>query len=121
MTRRTVVFDVGGVIVRWQPDELMRHCFARHAVDEASAQAVKAQVFQSFAPDADWSAFDRGVVDAEALSDSIAARTGLPRSAIAEPLAVACSKGWLEDDTDWLRPTELGRRFTNDVIGLFLP
>jgi len=27
----------------------------------------------------------------------------------------------LEDDPEWLRPTELGRRFTNDVIGLFLP
>ena len=49
------------------------------------------------------------------------ARTGLPRSAIVEPLAAACSKGWLEDDPEWLRPTELGRRFTNDVIGLFLP
>lgn len=83
MTRRTVVFDVGGVIVRWQPDDLMRHCFARHAFDDASARAVKAQVFQSFAPDADWSAFDRGVVDAEALSDSIAARTGLPRDGVA--------------------------------------
>ena len=49
------------------------------------------------------------------------ARTGLPRSAIAGPIALARSKGWLEDDPDWLRPTELGRRFTNDVIGLFLP
>ena len=83
MTRCTVVFDVGGVIVRWQPDELMRHCFARHAIDDASAQAVKAQVFQSFAPDADWSAFDRGVVDPETLADSIAARTGLPRDGVA--------------------------------------
>ena len=26
----------------------------------------------------------------------------------------------LEDDPDWLRPTELGRRFTNDVVELFL-
>ncbi len=49
------------------------------------------------------------------------ARTGLPRSAIAEPIARARASGWLEDDADWLRPTELGRRFTNDVIGLFLP
>ena len=83
MTRRTVVFDVGGVIVRWQPDELMRHCFARFAIDQASAQAVRAQVFQSFAPDADWAAFDRGAVEAEALADSIAARTGLPRDGVA--------------------------------------
>ena len=48
------------------------------------------------------------------------ARTGLPRSAIAGPLATAHARGWLEPDPDWLRPTELGRRFANDVIGLFL-
>ena len=48
------------------------------------------------------------------------ARTGLPRSAIEAPLRRARDQGWLEADADWLRPTELGRRFTNDVIGLFL-
>ena len=48
------------------------------------------------------------------------ARTGLPRRVIAPRLDEARARGWLEDDPDWLRPTELGRRFTNDVIGLFL-
>ena len=48
------------------------------------------------------------------------ARTGLPLSAIADRLADARARGWLEPDPAWLRPTELGRRFANDVIGLFL-
>jgi putative oxygen-independent coproporphyrinogen III oxidase len=48
------------------------------------------------------------------------ARTGLPRAAIGARLAQARARGWLEDDPDQLRPTELGRRFANDVIGLFL-
>ena len=48
------------------------------------------------------------------------ARTGLPRAAIADRLSQAQAYGWLETGSDWLRPTELGRRFTNDVIGLFL-
>ena len=48
------------------------------------------------------------------------ARTGLPAAAIAERVALARARGWLEPDADWLRPTELGRRFANDVIGLFL-
>ena len=48
------------------------------------------------------------------------ARTGLPRAAIAHRLGTAHARGWLEPDPDWLRPTELGRRFANDVIGLFL-
>ena len=48
------------------------------------------------------------------------ARTGLPRTAIAETLALARKRGLLELDKTWVRPTELGRRFSNDVIGLFL-
>ena len=48
------------------------------------------------------------------------ARTGLPRAAIANTLALAQERGLMEVDETWLRPTELGRRFTNDVIGLFL-
>jgi putative oxygen-independent coproporphyrinogen III oxidase len=48
------------------------------------------------------------------------ARTGLPRTAIADTLASARERGLLEVDEAWLRPTELGRRFANDVIGLFL-
>src|SRR5690606_30744385 len=48
------------------------------------------------------------------------ARTGLPRAAIAGRLAEARARGWLEADDDRLRPTELGRRFANDAIGLFL-
>ncbi|MPN64606.1 hypothetical protein SDC9_212382 [bioreactor metagenome] len=48
------------------------------------------------------------------------ARTGLPAAAIADKLALARARGWLEPGDDWLRPTELGRRFANDVIGLFL-
>ena len=34
--------------------------------------------------------------------------------------ASAHARGWLEPDHDWLRPTQLGLRFANDVIGLFL-
>ena len=48
------------------------------------------------------------------------ARTGLPLTAIADRLADARARDWLEPDDAWLRPTELGRRFANDVIGLFL-
>ncbi|MEO6155067.1 MAG: radical SAM family heme chaperone HemW [Thermomonas sp.] len=49
------------------------------------------------------------------------ARTGLPQSAIAGTLEIAGLRGLLDVDDTWLRPTELGRRFANDVIGLFLP
>ena len=53
--------------------------------------------------------------------DAFEARTGLPRTAIAQELAAAHQRGWVEiDDAGHVRPTELGRRFTNDVVGLFL-
>ncbi|HEX4852575.1 radical SAM family heme chaperone HemW [Arenimonas sp.] len=48
------------------------------------------------------------------------ARTGLDRAVIAAQLEDARGRGWLEQDGGYWRPTELGRRFTNDVIGLFL-
>ncbi|KQZ66529.1 MULTISPECIES: radical SAM family heme chaperone HemW [unclassified Lysobacter] len=74
------------------------------------------------------------LVDGFALSD-FEARTGLARSAIAAPLQTALARGWLEQDggerdgeerdgqgreSERVRPTELGRRYTNDVVSLFL-
>ena len=47
-------------------------------------------------------------------------RTGLPRTAIEKPLQHAVLRGWLETEVDRVRPTELGRRFANDVMQLFL-
>ena len=49
------------------------------------------------------------------------ARTGLPRAAIAAPLAEAVAAGWLVVGDERVRPTESGLRFANDVIALFLP
>ena len=37
-----------------------------------------------------------------------------------DQLRQAIGKGWLECNGDHITPTELGRRFTNDVIELFL-
>ena len=48
------------------------------------------------------------------------ARTGLPRADIADELATAVGRGWLSVDGERIVPTELGRRFANDVITLFL-
>ena len=48
------------------------------------------------------------------------ATSGLPASAIDAPLAVAIERGWLQREGARVVPTELGRRFTNDVVALFL-
>jgi oxygen-independent coproporphyrinogen-3 oxidase len=55
-----------------------------------------------------------------ALGDFLA-RTGLPESAIAAQLARGQARGWVERTHERIRATELGQRFLNDVIELFLP
>ena len=52
--------------------------------------------------------------------DSFEASTGLSRAQIAPQLDAAQAAGWLQRDGDRVRPTELGQRFTNDVVALFL-
>jgi len=59
------------------------------------------------------------LVDGFALPE-FEARTGLPREAIASELAQATERGWIRIEGDHVAPTELGQRFTNDVISLFL-
>ncbi|MCF7223837.1 radical SAM family heme chaperone HemW [Lysobacter chinensis] len=59
------------------------------------------------------------LVDGFRLGEFIA-RTGLAADDIRPQLETAVERGWLEQDGNRLRPTELGRRFTNDVIALFL-
>jgi oxygen-independent coproporphyrinogen-3 oxidase len=49
------------------------------------------------------------------------ARTGLATHAIDAELDTALARGWVTREHGRIVPTELGRRFTNDVIGLFLP
>jgi oxygen-independent coproporphyrinogen-3 oxidase len=49
-----------------------------------------------------------------------AERTGYPMSLVATGLEAATRKGLLEADPAGLKPTELGRRFLNDLQSLFL-
>ncbi len=48
-------------------------------------------------------------------------RTGLPPQAIEPALQRAEAKGLIEADHQRIRPTELGRRFLNDLQQMFLP
>ena len=47
-------------------------------------------------------------------------RTGLRLADIAGPQAEAIDRGWMSTDPDRLQTTELGQRFLNDVIALFM-
>ncbi len=49
------------------------------------------------------------------------ARTGLARATIAPKLADLSERGLLDVAEEWVRPSELGWRFLNDVMAAFLP
>lgn len=49
------------------------------------------------------------------------ARTGLAAASIAPQLETAVARGWLDIVDGRVCPTDLGRRFNNDVVALFLP
>ena len=59
------------------------------------------------------------LVDGFSLLD-FEARTGLSRDTIATTLGDLFDKGLLEQQGDHLTPTDMGRRFLNDVMGAFL-
>lgn len=70
-----IVFDFGGVVFNWRPDQLVRHHFPRQVHDAATSRAMVQAVFQGFG--GDWAQFDRGTFEAAELVRRIAARTGL--------------------------------------------
>lgn len=78
-----IVFDLAGGVFNWQPLALLQATLARHARNEAEARELAEAIFQQFAADGDWGAFDRGEVDAPALAAH--ARSAGARSTSATP------------------------------------
>jgi len=70
-----IVFDFGGVVFRWRPDEFLPRLLPQRAPDRVAAQALAALFFEGFG--GDWADFDRGRIEPAPLAERIAARTGL--------------------------------------------
>ena len=70
-----IVFDLGGVVVNWQPDALVGSVFD----DPDTRDLVKNEVIEH----ADWVDLDRGSLALDEAIDRGAARTGLPSEDIA--------------------------------------
>lgn len=73
----TVVCDLGGVVLRWEPLELVRSALARYGDESVPVERLMSGLFQGFTPDSDWSAFDRGLLDGEQLIARVSARSGI--------------------------------------------
>ena len=82
-----VIFDLGGVVFRWEPLVLLQQMFPKQVTHEAVARDWASQIFQTFRPDADWTLFDLGVIEPEPLAQRIAARTGLAQADVQRLIA----------------------------------
>lgn len=78
----TVVFDLGGVVLNWRPDELLLTNLPDRLQSHDQALVLAADFFESFRPGGAWAEFDRGVLSIDEVAGQIAARTSLPYDAV---------------------------------------
>lgn len=69
-----LIFDLGGVVVRWDPAAIIASVF--------DDEELQAKVRQGVFADADWLELDRGTLDREDAIRRAAQRTGMPQSEI---------------------------------------
>jgi putative hydrolase of the HAD superfamily len=69
-----IIFDLGGVVVRWEPETIIASLFE----DKKVRATVRTGVFEH----ADWLELDRGTLSRRDAIARAAARTGLPESEI---------------------------------------
>ena len=77
----SVVFDMGGVVLDWDPAAIL----AGYYPDPAVRAQIRTAVFEH----PDWQALDRGILDDAALIDRLAVRTGRPAAEFAGLLAAS--------------------------------
>lgn len=77
-----VVFDLGGVVLNWQPAVALRTLLPQRIRSDEQAQHWAGEIFQAFQPVSDWALFDLGQIEPEALTQRIAQRTELTREEV---------------------------------------
>lgn len=79
--RSLVVFDLGGVVFHWSPEQLVQEVLPHRAQDGAAVRWVQ-EIFQPLDPHGDWAQFDLGLIEPPELAERIAARTELKRGEV---------------------------------------
>ena len=75
--QKTAVFDLGAVLLHWQPTDIIQHELPQHAPTAAAARALCDSIFQGLHPGATWAEFDRGMVEPAPLAALLAAQSGV--------------------------------------------
>jgi putative hydrolase of the HAD superfamily len=90
------VFDLGGVVFRWQPEKIIRHVFQ----DQKKQDLVRSEIINH----ADWVELDRGTLSLDQAIVRGTLRTGLPREEVEKLLnAVPQSLTPIEETIDLIR------------------
>jgi HAD superfamily hydrolase (TIGR01509 family) len=91
-----IVFDLGGVVVKWEPDAIVASVFS----DPATRTIARRDIIGHH----EWIEHDRGVLNTDQLIDACTVRTGLPRTDVARLVnAVAPSLVPIEATVDLIR------------------
>ncbi len=99
---KTIVFDLGGVVLHWEPAQLLlAHLPDRlSSVDEARHLAT--EFFESFRPGGAWAEFDRGVLSTDEVAQRIAMCTSLPIQTVIAVMQGVPAHLTLREDTTTL-------------------
>lgn len=73
-----IVFDLGGVVVEWEPDAIIARVFPDPAIQALARSEIIGH--------ADWLALDRGTLTQQDAIARAAGRTGVPEAGVAELL-----------------------------------
>ncbi len=73
----TVVFDLGAVLLRWQPVDLVARLLPQYASTRDAAEQLVGRIFEGLHPGSTWAEFDRGRIEPGALAMQLAAKTGV--------------------------------------------
>ena len=71
---RNVIFDLGGVLLEWNPDKILRDFYS----DSALRDLLKSELFMH----PEWQAHDRGTLRETELIENVRARTGRPAAEV---------------------------------------
>jgi putative oxygen-independent coproporphyrinogen III oxidase len=107
--------ESGQILRRWKPKHPETYISTAGADSGVGGDEVVTEQNRPF----DYMLNALRLVDGFSLKD-FEYRTGLSRNSIAPELQKAFAEQWLSQEGDWVKPTELGMRFANDVMGLFL-
>lgn len=99
---RTLVFDLGGVVLRWQPAELLHQQLPHRAPNKDGARELASRFFESFRPGSDWTEFDRGALTLEQVAPRIASRLQFDLEEVLRVMHAVPAHLQLLDDTAML-------------------